>query len=371
MLHKMTKHLFFVAVLLVSLLKLPMAGAQSANEVKERYSIDPEFRIVATEGELAEKAVSRDYKQLLWKFFQKKGVNISSPDKFLAGVEPFFELSATPEQHAKVNACLLKFTHGCHYFDAFHPQVIEESAEQDILERKWRMPADFLNVGDDECAIDLSNKKQDVRRNLICMGVSFPEGTSAYYNGPKRILTVANTVQNMRNIDSAIKQFCFKTVVDGWKFGELTGKKEKVRKHEFLSAVSKIKASKKYNKKATFFMFCSLHGIADVDPLHHDYMVNSMKSSLDKIDSEKVAFFIVVDKKEDLDFLKKHGFDYPVVKWKSLIKSGIRYRFPESFLRLDNTRVMNAFGGLIVHTGSCCDIDSTLGAYLSGAEESE
>ena len=100
-------------------------------------------------------------------------------------------------------------------------------------------------------------------------------------------------------------------------------------------------------------------------------MVNSMKSSLDKIDPEKVAFFLVVDRKKDLKFLKQYGFDYPVVMWKSLIKSEIRYRFPDSFLRLDNTRVMNAFGGLFIRNSSCCDINSTLNGCLSEAAKCE
>ena len=374
MLNEMTKRLFSVALWVVSLWLLPTAGAQSADEVKERYSIDPEFRIVASKGEtdkVRKVRLLQDENQLLWKFFQEKGVNISSPDKFRSGGRNFFELSATPEQHAKVDACLLKFTRGRHYFDAFFPKPMEEEVKQGIVKRKWRIPAEFLNVGGDECAIDLSNEKQDVRRNLICMGAPFPKDSSAHYNGPRRILTVTNTVENMRIVDSAIKQYFFITIADGWKFGELTGKKDKVQKHEFLSAVSRIKASKKYNKKATYFMFCSLHGIADVDPRHHNYMVNFMKSSLDKIDPEKVAFFLVVDRKKDLKFLKQHGFDYPVVMWKSLIKSEIRYRFPDSFLRLDNTRVMNAFGGLFMRNSSCCDINSTLNGCLSEAAKCE
>lgn len=373
MLSEMTKRLFSVALWVVSLWLLPTAGAQSADEVKKLYSIDPEFWVVASKGETDKETFSRygNENQLLWKFFQKKGVNISSPDKFCSREMYFFELSATPEQHATVDACLLKFTRGRHYFDAFFPKPREEAVKQGIVKRKWRIPAEFLGEGEDECAIDLSNENLDVRRNLICMGIPFPKDTSAHYNGPRRILTVTNTVENMRIVDSAIKHYFFITLADGWKFGELTGKKDKVQKHEFLSAVSKIKASKKYNKKATYFMFCSLHGIADVDCGHHNYMVKVIKSTLDKIDPEKVAVFLVVDRKKDLKFLKQLGFDHPVVMWKSLIKSEIRYRFPDTFLRLDNTRAMNAFGGPIIRSGSCSYIHSTLNKWLSKAAECE
>ena len=79
MLNEMTKRLFSVALWVVSLWLLPTAGAQSADEVKVDYSIDPEYRIVASEGEtdkVRKVRLLQDENQLLWKFFQKKGVNI-------------------------------------------------------------------------------------------------------------------------------------------------------------------------------------------------------------------------------------------------------------------------------------------------------
>lgn len=72
MLNEMTKRLFSVALWVASLWLLPTAGAQSADEVKEDYSIDPEYRIVASEGErdkVRKVRLLQDENQLLWIFF--------------------------------------------------------------------------------------------------------------------------------------------------------------------------------------------------------------------------------------------------------------------------------------------------------------
>ena len=78
-----------------------------------------------------------------------------------------------------------------------------------IHTRAFRVPPDFLSAGGGSTSPDGKNRPRTARQILEAAGVTFPEGTAAYYGPPTSQMVVTNTNENLDLIQTYVDSILF------------------------------------------------------------------------------------------------------------------------------------------------------------------